>query len=106
MSVISEIDCKDCSNYKNVINRLGFFHKISQNILEKKPIERLLDEIITFSKQLLNAEASSLLLYNPLDKHLYFHLISGEKKKELTHKKVKIGEGIAGWVAEQKKFLR
>lgn len=91
--------------YENFVDRLLFFNKISQNILEKKPLEKLLDEIITFSKLLLNAEASSLLLYNKNEKLLYFHTIAGKKKKELSNKTVKLGEGIAGFVAKHQEVL-
>lgn len=91
--------------YENFVDRLLFFNKISQNILEKKPLEKLLDEIITFSKLLLNAEASSLLLYNKNEKLLYFHTIACKKKKELSNKTVKLGEGIAGFVAKHQEVL-
>ena len=95
-------DCNDCPNYSELIERLLFFNKVSQNILEKKPLPDLLNEIINSSKSLLNAEASSLLLYDRGENYLYFHTVSGEKRKALTHKKIKIGEGIAGWVAQHK----
>lgn len=105
MSIATKMNCGDCTNYTGLIKRLLFFNKISQKILEKKPLAELLNEIINSSKLLLNAEASSLLLYDKSDNQLYFHTVSGEKKKELTYKKIKLGEGIAGWVAKHKKVL-
>lgn len=105
MTNVSTDEYNDRPNYSDLIERLLFFNKVSQNILEKKPLPDLLNEIISSSKSLLNAEASSLLLYNNSDKHLYFHTVSGEKRKALTHKKIKIGEGIAGWVAHHKKEI-
>ncbi len=98
--------CKDCSNYNSLVKRLLFFKNVSQNILEKKPLDELLNEIITSSKRLLNAEASSLLLYDEVENNLYFHTVAGQKKKELTARRLNIGEGIAGWVAETKKPLK
>lgn len=106
MSVISQIDCNDCTNYIGLVKRLLFFNKISQNILEKKPLTELLKEILDSSKLLLNAEASSLLLYDKADDCLSFHTVAGEKQKELTHQKINMGEGIAGWVAKNKKPLK
>lgn len=105
MTNVSTDEYNDRPNYSDLIERLLFFNKVSQNILEKKPLPDLLNEIISSSKSLLNAEASSLLLYNNSEKHLYFHTVSGEKRKALTHKKIKIGEGIAGWVAHHKKEI-
>lgn len=106
MAVAVEFDCSDCGNYTSLVKRLLFFNQISQKILEKKPLIGLLDEVISSSKLLLNAEASSLLLYNKLNNNLYFHTVSGTKKDDLKRKTIKLGEGIAGWVAEHKRPLK
>ncbi len=99
-------ECSGCTNYSNMMKRLFFFQKISQNILSKQPLNKLLDEIIKSSKSLLNAEACSLLLNDGKEKSLYFHTISGSKKEELANLKIKYGQGIAGWVAKHKKVLK
>lgn len=106
MVIQSNFDCDDCINYKSIIKRLHFFQDISQNILSKKPLHKLLDEIINTSKSLLHAEACSLLLYDKSDKLLHFHIVSGKKKKALTNKTVKPGEGLAGWTAKNKRVLK
>jgi len=90
-------------NSKNILSRLNFFQDITQKIFEKKPLKNLLDEIIFASKQLLFAEASSLLLYDKKDKLLHFHTVTGEKGKSIKSKSIKLGEGISGWTAKNKK---
>jgi|GEM_PF-153690 len=88
-----------------IIDDLNFLHKISQKISEKKPLPRLLSEIMESSKLLMNAEASSLLLYEPDDKKLYFHVATGDKGKVMKKFSVDLGVGIAGWCAKHKKPL-
>jgi len=90
-------------NSKNILSRLNFFQDITQKIFEKKPLKKLLDEIIFASKQLLQAEASSLLLYNKEDKQLHFHTVTGDKGKTIKSQSIKLGVGIAGWAAKNKK---
>ncbi|MDZ7762986.1 MAG: GAF domain-containing SpoIIE family protein phosphatase [Melioribacteraceae bacterium] len=106
MALAVGYDCSECQNYTSLANRLIFFNQMSQKILEKKPLVGLLDEIIGSSKLLLNAEAGSLLLFDKQNNNLYFHIVSGEKRDELKSKKIKLGEGIAGWVAAHKKPLK
>ncbi|MFA5803064.1 MAG: GAF domain-containing SpoIIE family protein phosphatase [Melioribacteraceae bacterium] len=90
-------------NSKNILSRLNFFQDITKKIFEKKPLKNLLDEIIFASKQLLQAEASSLLLYDKGDKQLHFHTVTGEKGKAIKSQSIKLGEGISGWTAKNKK---
>lgn len=96
---------KGVSSKNNLSRQLKFFEEITQKMFEKKPLEKLLDEIITTSKTLLNAEASSLLLYNKNEKSLTFHTVTGKKKKLLKSRTLKLGEGLGGWVAKHKKSL-
>lgn len=95
----------DKVEYTSLLNRLKFFQSISREISARKPIQNLLDEIIDASKKLLDAEAASLLIYNKAENILNFHTISGGNSESLKTKGVKIGEGIAGYVAENKNSL-
>lgn len=93
------------SEYVSLLKRIKFFQTITRDISERKPLQILLDEIISASKKLLDAEAASLLLYNSDQNDLYFHTISGGTGTSLKSKPLKIGEGIGGWVAEKKESL-
>ncbi|MCL4549380.1 MAG: SpoIIE family protein phosphatase [Bacteroidetes bacterium] len=96
---------KPAASKNNLLKRLNFFEEITQKIFEKKPLEKLLDEIISTSKMLLNAEASSLLLYDKNGKSLTFHTVAGEKKRMLQSRTIQLGQGLGGWVAKHKKPL-
>jgi putative nucleotidyltransferase with HDIG domain len=54
---------------------------------------------------IVKAEAASILLLDKEKQELYFKASLGEKSQEIKKYKVKVGEGIAGWVAEKGKSL-
>ncbi len=96
---------KRLESLSNIFHEMNFLHEISHKISEKKPLPKLLKEIMESSKSLMNAEASSLLLYDPEDKKLHFQVATGEKGKTVSKYSVNLGDGIAGWVAKHKKQL-
>lgn len=98
--------CSECPNYDALLRKSAFFQDISNQIVEKKPADELLKDIIESSKRLLKAEASSLLLYDEAKDRLYFYVAEGEAGKLIRSNAVEIGQGIAGWVAKHKKMLR
>src|SRR3989338_3650762 len=65
--------------------------------LDQKVVRNMALEAIT---RLMNAEAGSLLLVDNEKKELYFEVALGEKGDRVKEIRLKIGEGIAGWVAE------
>ena len=50
--------------------------------------------------KLMAAEAGSLLLVDKKANELYFEVALGEKGSEMKTVRLKIGEGVAGWVAK------
>jgi sigma-B regulation protein RsbU (phosphoserine phosphatase) len=93
-------------NYLSLVKRIKYFQALSEKIIAKKPLDELLDEIISASKRLIGAESSSLLLFDQETDYLHFHIATGEKGKSIESKFIKNGEGIAGWVAANKKAIR
>lgn len=87
-------------NLHNLYHQMNFLHEISQKISEKKPLPELFMEIMESSKLIMNAEASSLLLFNEYDQKLYFHTVTGDKNKLVSQYSIELGTGIAGWVAQ------
>ncbi len=85
--------------------KLRFLHELSRSISEKKPLDRLLADIMESSKQLVEAEASSLLIYDENDGLLHFHVATGEKGESVKPYSIRPGQGIAGWVAENRQPL-
>ncbi len=93
------------ADLRSLVDRLNFLHKVSQKISETKPLSKLLNEILEDSKIVMDVEASSLLLYDKKEKKLYFQVATGSKGKSVKRHSVKLGGGLAGWVAKHKQPL-
>lgn len=61
-------------------------------------LERLLEK----AREVIEAEASSLMLLDEKKQELYFHTVLGERSEQLKNIRLKLGEGISGWVAQNK----
>ena len=69
-------------------------------------IVKLLTIIMENIKDIMETEASTMLLYDPDNNDLVFKVALGEAGDKLTeHYRVKIGQGIAGWVARERKSV-
>ncbi len=89
---------KTVADLQYMLHKMNFLHEISAKISEKKPLPRLLDDIMESSREVMNAEASSLLLYDPGDNRLHFIVATGDKGAYFRKFSVDMGTGIAGWV--------
>ena len=71
--------------------------KTANSILEpRKVIELIMGKI----QQLIPSEAWSMLMVDEEKQELAFELALGAKGKDVSSYRVKIGEGVAGWVAQ------
>ncbi|MDR1617447.1 MAG: sigma 54-interacting transcriptional regulator [Treponema sp.] len=68
-------------------------------------VRTLLTRILESATQLCGGEASSLLLVGYESRELYFEIALGTKGPEVKQFTVKMGEGIAGWVAQHNKSI-
>lgn len=84
------------------VDRMDFLHSVSQKISQKKSLPMLLQEIMEESKNVLHAEASSLLLYDADKQKLGFQVATGDKGKMIEKFTIPLGRGLAGWVAKHR----
>jgi Nif-specific regulatory protein len=68
-------------------------------------VHSLLTQILESATRLCEGEASSLLLVNRETQELYFEVALGSKGADVKKYTVKLGEGIAGWVALHNKSI-
>ena len=71
---------------------------ILNSTLDPKEVQKRAMEAAT---ELMDAEVGSLLLVDEKNNELYFEVALGEKGAQVKELRLKIGEGIAGWVAQQ-----
>ncbi len=64
--------------------------------LDQRQVRKQAIEAVT---ELLDAEVASLLLVDHKTKELFFEVALGEKEEQVKQIRLKMGEGIAGWVA-------
>jgi len=82
------------------LNRLFEINNLINSTLDMAKLLTIIMEII---KDIMNAEASTLLLYEEKSQYLVFKVALGEAGKELQEKyRIKTGQGIAGWVAQHR----
>lgn len=80
------------------LNALIKMTSLINSTLDTREIRR---RAIEAAQALVNAEAGSLLLIDSEKGELFFEVATGEKGEKVKEIRLKIGEGIAGWVAEK-----
>jgi HD-GYP domain-containing protein (c-di-GMP phosphodiesterase class II) len=84
----------------NLIEKLHTLMEFSALINSTLDTSLVRQRAIEASTRLLNADAGSLLLVDHENGELFFEVATGEKGGKLKEMRLKIGEGIAGWVAQ------
>jgi Nif-specific regulatory protein len=74
--------------------------EISSWVSSVHDLDQLLELIIDTATEIMAAKASSLMLLDKKTKKLFFKVATGEKRQEIKAFEVKLGQGIAGYVAE------
>jgi sigma-B regulation protein RsbU (phosphoserine phosphatase) len=94
----------DLANLEREIHNLTRLVQINGIINSTLDIVRLLTIIMEIIKEIMETEASTLLLYEEETDDLVFKVALGEAGDELVEKyRVKVGQGVAGWTAEMRK---
>ena len=104
---MSEQDARECEI--RLGGRLRRLIEANQYLAEVESLDDLLPRLLDLGREVLGAEAASVMLYNPKRNVLEFASVKdeqpGQKIAEILKSKVtlKMGEGIAGWVAQHRK---
>ena len=99
-------DTSGIESIEKQVENLSKIVEINGIINSTLNIKRLLSIIMEMIKDIMDAETSSLLLFDDLRMELVFKVALGEAGEELKEKyRVKMGQGIAGWVALNRKSL-
>ena len=90
------------SDLRRVVDAL---YRVQGLIAVITDLDLLLERIMAESKEVANAEACSLMLYDEEQQELYFHVALGETGDQQAlkrHIRMKLGDGIAGRVANNR----
>ncbi len=83
-----------------------YFKKIfsvAKNLSTTLDVDILLKKISSTAEDLLDSEASAIMLLDEDKKNLSFKVAGGVKGGIVQRMKVPVGQGIAGWVAQERK---
>lgn len=101
-----------CEPYiATVSSRLKKLTEANHSLAEIESLDGLFPRLLDLTKQVMNAEAASLMLYNPkLDKLEFASIkddVVGDGAQDILKSSVKLnmGEGIAGWVAQERESV-
>lgn len=96
-------------NLKKRVEALRILTEVSSIISSTLDIRELMSLVMEKAKEILNADACSILIYNKKTNKLEFEVaICGEEStSEILKEKItlEMGQGIAGWVAEHQQIL-
>jgi HD-GYP domain-containing protein (c-di-GMP phosphodiesterase class II) len=84
----------------NLVEKLNTLMEFSALINSSLDTSLVRQRAIEAATRLLNADAGSLLLVDQETGELFFEVVTGEKGDKLKEMRLKIGEGLAGWVAQ------
>ena len=93
------------SSFQPSREQLSALLSMSRLLTSSIDLPSLLKLIVSSVTELLECEASSLFLVDPTGEQLVLRVATGPVRGEIKELRLKIGEGIAGWVAEQRKSL-
>lgn len=81
------------------VRELTVFHEIGKALTSTLDLSRVLETIMEQISNLFHPDTWSLLLVDGDKKELRFEIAVGEAAEKLKQIRLKVGEGVAGWVA-------
>lgn len=88
------------SRSKRHTDALVMLNRIAQTITSSLDIDDVIQRTMVGINNILDVEAGSLLLIDEKNNELSFKVTLRGENKQITSYRLKVGEGIAGWVAQ------
>ena len=83
-------------------DRISRFKEEVLDLYSEVNLAALLEKITASIKAYMGSEEASIFIYDPEKEELTFETATGEKEKALKQITLKKGQGVAGWIAEQR----
>lgn len=80
---------------------LAFFVDVGRALTSTLDLKKVLHTVMEKTRRIIRAEAWSILLVDEENQELTFEAATGKKAKEVKKFRLKVGQGIAGWVAKE-----
>jgi diguanylate cyclase (GGDEF)-like protein len=89
----------EIADLKRQLARLSLFHDVGKTLASTLDPQRILQAIMEKISDLFQPDTWSLLMVDEKTDELYFEIAIGARTADLKDTRLKMGEGIAGWVA-------
>ena len=81
------------------LDDLLMFHQVARSLTTSFNLDTILRTIIEHMERFVEADLWTLLMLDERRKDLYYAIAAGGEEAALKNLRVKVGEGVAGWVA-------
>jgi diguanylate cyclase (GGDEF)-like protein len=81
------------------------FHQLTRSLTSSFDLDTILRTIIEQMERIIEAELWTLLILEDASQELYYANVAGGEQAAFTGLRVKVGEGVAGWVVEHGETL-
>jgi diguanylate cyclase (GGDEF)-like protein len=86
-------------------NEVTVFHELGKALTSSLQLDQVLRTIMEKINEVLRPDTWSLLLMDTEKKELFFQIATGKGAESLKDLRIKVGQGLAGWVAETGKAV-
>src|SRR6516162_8411653 len=87
------------------LDDLLVFHRLARSLTSSFDLDTILRTILDHMERMIDAELWTLLMLDEQKQELYYAIAAGGEKTALRDLRVKVGEGVAGWVAQNNETL-
>jgi diguanylate cyclase (GGDEF)-like protein len=81
------------------------FHGLARSLASSFDLDTILRTILEHMERIVDAELWTLLMLDETSHDLYYAIAAGQAQEALRGLRVKVGEGVAGWVVEHGETL-
>ncbi len=82
------------------LDDLLVFHQLARSLNSSFDLDTILRTILEHMERMVEAELWTLLMLDEASQELYYAIAAGQEQEALRGLRVKMGEGVAGWVLE------
>ena len=94
---------EEIGELKRQVERLSLFHEVGKALFSTLDLQKILQTIMEKISDLLQPDTWSLLMLDEDTQELYFEIAIGSGAEKLRDVRLKLGEGVAGWVAQTRR---
>jgi diguanylate cyclase (GGDEF)-like protein len=87
------------------LDDLLVFHRLARSLTSSLDLDTILRTILDHMERMIDAELWTLLMLDEPKQELYYAIAAGGEETALRDLRVKVGEGVAGWVAQNGETL-